>query len=36
MDCLAMSLMLTVPGFVESGECMARAVVGLPLDLPEI
>ena len=36
VDGLAIGLMLTVPGFVESGECVARAVVGLPLDLPEI
>ena len=36
VGCLAMGLVLAVPGFVESGECVARAVVGLPLDLPEI
>ena len=32
VDCLA----LTVPGRLESGECTAGTVMGLPLDLPGI
>ena len=36
VDCPAVGLVLAVLGFVESGECMAGAVVGLPLDLPGI
>ena len=36
MHCLAMGLALTVPGHLESGECMAGAAVGLSLDLPGI
>ena len=36
VDCLAMGLALTVPGHLESGEGMAGAVMGLPLDLPGI
>ena len=36
VGCLAMSPALAVPGFVESGEHMVGAWVGLPQDLPGI
>ena len=36
VDCLAMSLVLAVPGLVESEERISGAVVGLPLHLPGI
>ena len=34
VGCLATGLVLAVPGLVESGERMAGAVAGLPLNLP--